>query len=173
MKKTIILGLLILTCGLSATFAQGDNCVHHVWVEDKDPKGTNIRDTPSIKGKIIDVIPKATDEDEPEVSIEVVSYSNGWLKMRWTETVNGNEKTKFGWISAKKVDFAIENKSGKRSVPLYSSASRKSKKIASVPDTAKFDIVGLSCFGFKISYQGKTGWIWEGDTCGNPLTTCS
>lgn len=172
MKKTIILGLLILTCALSPTFAQGDNCVHRVWVEDKDPKGTNIRDTPSIKGKIIDVIAPATDE-EAEGSLEVISYSNGWLKTRWTEIVNGKEKTKFGWISVKKVAFAIESKSGKRSVPLYSSASRKSKKIASVPDTAKFDIVGLSCFGFKISYNGKTGWIWEGDACGNPLTTCS
>lgn len=173
MKKAIILGLLVLTFSLSGAFAQDNNCVHYVWVEDKDPKGTNIRDIPSIKGKIIDVIPQVTEGDEPERTIEVFGYSNGWLKMRWTENVTGKENTKFGWISAKKVDFAIENKSGLRSVPLYSSDSRQSKKITSVPDTAQFDIVGLSCFGFKISYKGKTGWIWEGDTCGNPVTTCS
>lgn len=170
MKRLAILTLLIFIFDLSA-FAQNEKCVQRVWVEDKDPKGTNIRDAPSIKGKIIDVIPRATDE-EPEGSIDVVAYSNGWLKTVWTETVNGKDVRKFGWISAKKVGFSIEVKSG-GPAPLYSSPSRSSKKIASVPETASFTIVGIGCFGFKISYKGKTGWLWEGDTCGNPLTTCA
>lgn len=170
MKKVITTITILFIFGLTS-FAQNDKCVQRVWVEDKDPKGTNIRDIPSIKGKIIDVIPRATDED-PEGSIDVVVYSNGWLKTVWTETVNGKDVHKSGWISAKKVGFSIEVKSG-GPAPLYSSPSRKSKKIASVHETASFTIVGIGCFGFKISYKGKIGWLWQGDTCGNPLTTCA
>ena len=170
MKKILILAILISFLGLNI-FAQSGKCVQRVWIEDDDPKGTNIRDAPSIKGKIIDVIPRATDE-EPEGSIDVVAYSNGWLKTVWTETVKGKDVNKFGWISAKKVGFAIEVKSG-GPAPLYSSPSRSSKKIAAVSETASFTIIGIGCFGFKISYKGKIGWLWEGDTCGNPLTTCA
>lgn len=170
MKKILILAILISFLG-SNIFAQSGKCVQRVWIEDDDPKGTNIRNAPSIKGKIIDVIPPATD-DEPEGSIDVVAYSNGWLKTVWTETVKGKDVNKFGWIFAKKVGFAIEVKSG-GPASLYSSPSRSSKKIASVPETASFTIIGISCFGFKISYKGKIGWLWEGDTCGNPLTTCA
>lgn len=170
MRKIAIL-IILLSFFCLQTFAQSDKCVQRVWVEDKDPKGTNIRNTPSIKGKIIDVIPPATDE-EPEGFIDVVAYSNGWLKTVWTEVVNGKDVHKSGWISAKKVRFSIEIKSG-GPAPLYSSPSRSSKKIASVPETASFTIVGIGCFGFKISYKGKLGWLWQGDTCGNPLTTCA
>jgi hypothetical protein len=172
MKNAIILGFMILTFGLSILAQNDDKCVRTGWVEDTDPKGTNIRATPGLNGKIIAVVPHSADP-EHDVTVEIIGYSDGWLKIKAAENVEQTFSWKgTGWISAKKVIFAIENQSGARSAPFYALPKRSSKKIGSVPDTAKFVIVGFDCFGFKVSYKGKSGWLSGDDTCGSTVTTC-
>lgn len=173
MKKIFISVVVILSLGLPATFAQKvpDRCVQNAWVKDNDPSGTNVRSAPSINGKIVEVIAPA-DEDTGESTIEIVGFQNGWLKIRLFKTV-GDEVKDYGtgWISAKKVDFSVETNDNKPAT-LYAQPTRSSRKVGSIPIYADFTIAGYDCFGMKITYKGKTGWISRDDTCGNPLTTC-
>jgi len=170
MKKATILAILLFSFGLTA-FAQDVACVHSGWVTDKDPKGTNIRDTPSLKGKIIGNIPHAKDDGEQAI-LEIIGYSNGWLKIRLGESVDGATFFKgIGWISAKKVTATVETNNGKPA-SLYASPKKSSKKIGTIPSETLINIVGFDCFGFKVTYKGKTGWLSADDTCGNPVTTC-
>lgn len=170
MKNIFILIILFFAFGLTA-FAQDDKCVHYGWVEDKDPKGTNIRDSASLKGKIIGKIPHAKDDGEQAI-LEIIGYSNGWLKIRFAESVDGTTFFKgTGWISAKKVTSTVETNTNKPAI-LYSSPKKSSKKIGKIPSDTLINIVGFDCFGFKVSYKGKTGWLNAEDTCGNPVTTC-
>lgn len=171
MKKIAILKVLLFTF-CSAAFAQGDRCVHNGWVEDKDPKGTNVRDAPSLNGKIIGSIPHAKTDGE-QAMLEIIGYSNGWLKIRLAESVDG--VTFFngtGWISAKKVTVNVETNTAKPAT-LYTLPRRSSKKVGTVPSDTLLRIVGFDCFGFKVIYKGKAGWLSADDTCGNPVTTCA
>ena len=172
MKKAIIAALVILSAGFPATFAQvPERCVQRAWVKDDDPNGTNVRDQPSIKGKIVEVISPA-DEDTGESTVEIVGYQNGWLKIKRYSLFDDDVKESgSGWISAKKVDFSVETNDNKPAA-LYALPRRSSRKVGSIPIYADFLIVGYDCFGFKITYKGVTGWISSDDTCGNPLTTC-
>lgn len=152
-------------------FAQDDKCVHYGWVEDKDPKGTNVRDAPSLNGKIIGNIPHPNGIGE-EGMVEIIGYSNGWLKIRLSENADGKVFFKgIGWVSAKKVTAAVETNNNKPA-SLYSLPKKSSKKVGTIPSGTLINIVGLDCFGFKISYKGKTGWLAAGDYCGSPVTTC-
>ena len=170
MKKIIILTILLSFFCLKI-FAQSEHCFQFGWVEDKDPKGTNIRNAPSLSGKIIGNIPHAKDEGE-QAMLEIIGYSNGWLKIRLAESVDGKTFFKgIGWISDKKVTATVETNSSKPA-PLYSLPKKSSKKIGTISTEKLINIVGFDCFGFKISYKGKTGWLSADDTCGNPVTTC-
>ncbi|MCD9188490.1 MAG: hypothetical protein LUM44_18880 [Pyrinomonadaceae bacterium] len=184
MKKAIILGLFLLTVGANSIFGQADlvdeydrlvkkyKCVSEVWIEDKDPKGTNVRDAPSIKRKIVDVYERETD-DEPQGSVYILGYSNGWVKVLLKEggdTNPNNDKT--GWVSARLVTANVQTKTGKPAV-LYALPKRSGKKIGKIPSENLIKIVGFGCFGFKIEYKGIVGWISDEDVCGNPLTTCA
>ncbi|HQU86448.1 MAG TPA: SH3 domain-containing protein [Pyrinomonadaceae bacterium] len=186
MKKTIIFGFLVLTFCAQAVSAQRYfiddynaivkkyKCVLEGWIEDKDPKGTNVRNAPSIKGKIIDVLPfEDENSDEPQGSYYILGYSNGWVKILLPEVVNDEYKIdKTGWVSAKLITSNVQTKSGKPA-NLYSLPNRKSKKVGKIPSENLIKIVGFDCFGFKIEYKGIVGWISSEDVCGNPLTTCA
>lgn len=170
MKYLLFTAILLSFFGLSV-FAQADECVQYGWVEDKDPNGTNVRDAPGLKGKIIGNIPFAKQAGD-EGTVEIIGYSNGWLKIRLSENVDGVEYFKgIGWISAKKVTSNVETNTGKPAT-LYSLPKKKSKKVGTIPNDTAITIVGVDCFGFKISYKGKTGWLSAEDYCGNPVTTC-
>ncbi|MFN0141121.1 MAG: SH3 domain-containing protein [Pyrinomonadaceae bacterium] len=170
MKHIFALGILLCALCLPV-FAQGDSCFHAGWVTDRDPKGTNIRDTASLKGKVIGKIPKAATDGE-QAMLEIIGYSNGWLKIRLAESVDGTIFFKgIGWISAKQVTANVETNTGKPAA-LYSLPKRSSRKVGAIPSETPINIVGFDCFGFKIVYKGKTGWLSTDDACGNPVTTC-
>lgn len=170
MRHIFILATLLCAFCFPA-FAQEDSCVHTGWVTDKDPKGTNIRDTASSKGKAVGKIPKATTDGEQAI-LEIIGYSNGWLKIRLAESVDGTTFFKgTGWISAKKVTANIETNTGKPAA-LYALPKRSSKRVGTFPNDTLINIVGFDCFGFKVVYKDKTGWLAADDTCGNPVTTC-
>ncbi len=150
--------------------AQTTGCVQYGWVEDKDPNGTNVRDQPGLKGKVLSVLPFPKNEDET-VTVEITGYSNGWLKIRLAENGNGKLFEGTGWISAKMVRARVETNTS-TSATLYTLPKNTSKKAGTIPDQENITIVGVSCFGFKVTYNGKTGWLASDDFCGNPLTTC-
>lgn len=170
MKKLLMLSIYVAILGFAA-FAQDDKCVHNGWVEDKDPKGTNIRNEPSLKGKVIGNIPHAKDDGEQGM-LEIIGYKNGWLKIKFGESIDGTIFFKgIGWISAKKVTATVETNIGKPA-SLYFLPKKSSKKVGTIPSETLIKIIGFDCFGFKVSYKGKTGWLSAEDYCGNPVTTC-
>ncbi|HRH46353.1 MAG TPA: SH3 domain-containing protein [Pyrinomonadaceae bacterium] len=170
MKNIAILTILISFLGLN-TLAQNDKCVQGGWIEDKDPNGTNIRDKPGLDGKVIAVAPHSKDPEQ-DVMVDIIGYSNGWLKIKSAGNIEGTFGWEgIGWVSAQKVTTNVEHASGK-SAPLYALPKRSIKKIGWVPNYADIKIVGYDCFGLKVAYKGKTGWLYSDDICGNVVTTC-
>jgi len=134
-----------------------------------------IHATPNTLGKIIGEIPAVT-EDGEETIVEIIGYSNGWLKIQKATTLE--DKIIFqgiGWIVAKRVTANVQRPDGnsKKSVTLYAQPKLSSKKIGAIPSETLIKIVGYDRFGLKVIYKGKTGWLSVNNICGNPVTTCS
>jgi hypothetical protein len=144
---------------------------HGGWVQDKDKSGTNVRSASSPNAKIVKVFPFPK-EDGEQVIVNTIGYDSGWLKIRFAETVDGTQLLdRVAWISGKMVTASVETKNSKPAM-LYAAATRNSRKVGTIPNETLIAIVGFDCFGFKVSYKGKTGWLSSEDTCGNPVTTC-
>jgi hypothetical protein len=172
MKRTILfLMLCVLTGARVPALAQKGQCMHSGWVQDADKKGTNIRATPSLNAKIVKVFPFPK-EDGEQVIVNTIGYDGGWLKIRLAESVDGTQLLdRDAWISAKMVTASVETKNSKPAI-LYAAPTRNSRKVGTIPNDTLIAIAGFDCFGFKVSYKGKTGWLSSEDTCGNPVTTC-
>lgn len=172
MKRTILfLTLYTLVGSALPGWAQKVQCSLSGWVEDKNKSGTKIRATPSTKGKVVKVFPFPK-EDGEQAMLDIVGYSSGWLKVRYAETVDGSELLKnTAWISAKLITASVETNTGKPAT-LYATPSRKGRKVGTIPNETLITIVGFDCFGYKVAYKGRSGWLSREDTCGNPVTTC-
>lgn len=168
-----LLGLMLVSVASAQTVES--NCPLKAWVIDKDVNGLNVRDKPDIKGKIIDTLKYANDDDEI-VIVTINGYSNGWVNITDAQTVSGEEQfSGTGWVSAKMVTVRTQRLDGnnKKSVAIYARPTEKSKKAGTIPNEEYVEIVGFDCFGFKVKYKSKTGWLSTDDMCGNPVTTCS
>lgn len=167
MKKTSIFLMIFILC--ANVFAQKQRCSIDAWVQDDDPQGTNVRNAPNLKGKIIETFPSVAVTGE-DIDLTLIGYQNGWLKIE----LSGDKKNGFktGWISAKKVAVAIESGTLKPA-KLYAFPKRSSRRIGTIPnDASVFEIVGFDCFGLKIKYKDISGWLSKDELCGNPRTTC-
>ena len=178
MNKIIVVIFFVLTFGLSGIFAQkvDEKCAMDGWVINKKiGKDFSVRDNPSPSGKIIGNIPLVT-EDEEETIVKIIGYSNGWLKIQKAHSID--DKVIFqgiGWISAKRVTAVVQRPDGnsKKTAPLYSQPKSSSKKVGTIRSDELIDIIGFDCFGLKVIYKGKKGWLSRNNICGNPVTTCS
>lgn len=105
--------------------------------------------------------------------LDVVGYSPGWLRISHAETVSGaNLFDGDGWIPASRVRTNVQTRTN-RAATLYASASKSSKRVGQIPTESFVEIVGFSCFGFKVKYKNRIGWLPNQNSCGNPVTTCS
>ncbi len=166
----------VLLCALAViVFPQAGNCGFEASIEHGDVNGLNVRSGPGVASKIIGNLKFDKGEDGEIVTVSVVGYSNGWVKILSAATVDG--ETLFsgeGWITAKAVVFRTERPDGnsKKTVALYSRASKSSRVAVRIPSEANVRIVGFSCFGPKVTRNGRSGWLSTEDLCGNPVTTC-
>lgn len=168
-----IIGLIAVT-NISAQTVESD-CSFSAWVTDKDVNGLNVRDKAGVDGKIIGKLKFAKDDDNI-VIVNIIGYSNGWVKINRAETVGGEEQfSDIGWVSAKMVAVRTEQHNGSSDKPLslYAKPKTSGKKIGTIPNEEDVEIVGFDCFGFKVKHKNKTGWLSADDMCGNPVTTCS
>jgi hypothetical protein len=172
MKRTILFfALFAFAAAGTPVWAQQRQCTLSGWVEDKDKNGTNVRETPSVKGRIVTTFPFPVDEDH-QVIVEVTGFSAGWLKIRSAETIDGTQMLEHpAWISAKKVTATVGTNTTRPAV-LYAGPSKKARRVGTIPDQTLISIAGFDCFGYKVTYKGKTGWLSSEDTCGSPVTTC-
>src|ERR1043165_4070622 len=103
MKKTLfLLALMILVVGGQKVYAQAEesSCSVEAWVTDRDPNGLNVRDKPGAAGKVLTTL-KAGDGGDA-IIVNVVGYSNGWVKISGARKVSGSEVfSDIGWVSAK------------------------------------------------------------------------
>ena len=170
--------LFVITFSGTVIFAQNasDKCAIKGWVEDKGVnKDIFIHSGPSTTSKNIGEI-KAVTEDGDETIVEITGYKNGWLKIRKAESIEGDVVFEGeGWIPASRVTANVQRPDGnsKKAVTLYSGPALSSKKSGTIPSETLVTIVGYNCFGLKVKYKGKTGWLPKGYMCGNPVTTCS
>ena len=168
--KTLFLIVMLLICGVQLIWAQ-DNCQIGAYIIDKDTKGLNVRDKPSVNGKSIGKL-KYSKDDDNLVMVTIIGYSNGWVKISEAETVSGESQfSGVGWVSAKMVSTTTERADGKP-IKLYAKPNTKSKTVGTMPNDIQVKIVGFDCFGLKVTYKKITGWIPKDDLCGNPVTTC-
>lgn len=175
--KIILIAVLIGGFGLAANAQTVDEkCAIQAWIgEGKFNKYIFIHATPSPSSKVVGEIPDMGDE-EVEPTVEIIGYSNGWLKIR--KAYNSEFETVFegtGWIPAERVTTRAQRLDGnlKKGVTLYAKPSSSSKKLGTVPNEKYVKIIGFDCFGLKVKYKNKTGWVRSDQLCGNPVTTCS
>ena len=179
MKIYLFVILAAIALGCSTIFAQGDSskCAIKAWVDDEREliKDIFVHESPSTTSKNIGEIP-FVNEEGLEAIVEIVGYKNGWLQIRKATTLE--DKVIFqglGWIQGGRVTANVQRPDGneRKTAPLYSLHDPKSKKIGTIPSETLVKIVGFDCFGFKVKYKGKTGWLPKNYICGNPVTTCS
>ena len=176
MKIFILTIALTFIFGGHAAYAQTDatDCPIGAWVSSKDPKGLNVRVTPS--GKVIGKIPYDQDNDDEIAMIEIVDYSKGWVRIAGAKTVSGVVLFQGrGWISAKMVTVRTQRPDGNslKPVTLYSQPVKNARIVGKIPSDVNLQIVGYDCSFLKVAYRGKVGWLSTMDICGNPVTTCS
>ncbi|HRH46354.1 MAG TPA: SH3 domain-containing protein [Pyrinomonadaceae bacterium] len=186
MKKIISIIPVIIVLGLSIVSAQKavEKCMIRGWVQDKElRKSIHIYKVPSwiYAGTHNDPFNGYLDNSlEPgeEKPVEIIGFksvpSDGqWIELRKATDING--KVLFdgdGWIEAERVTAKVWSSDGKAAV-LYSLPKLSGKKIGTIPNNTFLTITGFDCFGLKVKYKGKTGWLSRNNICGNPFTFCS
>jgi len=178
MRKTIfLLVLFILTIGGQKISAQTEesSCSIEAWVTDKDPKGLNVRSQPNATSKILGTLKITGNDNDEEITVNVIGYSNGWVKISGATKISGDEVfSGLGWVSAKMVATGTKgDKNYDDPVQLYAAAKTSSKKTGTIPSESSVRIAGFSCGWIKVELNGKSGWIRTLNICGNPVTTCS
>ena len=139
-------------------------CSIYAYVIDTDANGLNVR---SGAGKTFKTLGKLA-FDEDGTTLEIKGATGSWLLIEGAETLGGGETfSGKGWVFASMLGISTRMKS-----KLYSSASLKSKTLATIPTEEELTIVGCSGDWVKVKYKTKQGWLAPGSQCGSPVTTC-
>lgn len=186
MKKIISIIIAIVVLGVSIVFAQktSEKCMIRGWVQDKElRKSISLYKVPDSmyvathNDGIVGAIDNSTEQGE-EKPIEIIGFKSvprdgQWVELRKATDLNGNILFEGdGWIEAERVTARVWSSDGKAAV-LYSLPKLSSKKIGTIPNKTLLSIIGFDCFGLKVKYKGKIGWLSRNNICGNPFTLCS
>lgn len=165
-------------------------CSLHLYSNDADAKGTNIRAAPSVNAPIIGTLPGKRAEADTKIGPEfqVLGAKGGWLLIRnahWAAYVH-EEELLFpgpGWIAAKFVGFEIEHGwlydtpqgHGQRILKLSSLDQADSESHWGPEDVRVERVYGCSGSFLEVDIetpngQKKRGWVTG--VCGNQVTTC-
>lgn len=171
-KVLYFIGIIsVLLVFVSFSFAQksGEKCVIKAWIEDSEiPKiDDDVRSQPKFESKSLLEIP-FVQESGDEVALELIGYSKNYLKIK--SAVNAKNNINFqgtGWILARRVAVVVKTANGE-SAELYALPKTASKKVGKIPNGTRLDVAiyGFDCFGLRVEYDGKTGWLSKKDICG-------
>jgi hypothetical protein len=174
LKRSVLLILALAACALPVVAqTEEPSCSIQAWVKDRDPNGLNVRDKPAVTGKIVAKL--KVDAESEEILVNVIGYSNGWLKISGAEKLAGGSVFDgIGWVSAKMIETGTKGSPNYDSpAPIYAVANTSSKKAGTIPSEALIQIDGFKCGWIKALYKGKTGWLRVRNICGSPVTTCN
>lgn len=187
MKSTkFIVFIILLSFASFSAVAQSVNekCAIRGWVQDKElRKDISIYKVPDLKiaGTTNDPfnghLNNSTEPGEQK-PVEITGFKSvpgewQWIKIRMATDLSG--KILFqgnGWIPSERVTAKVQSPAGK-AVALYSQPRKSSKKVGTIPDKTLLTIIGFDCFGLKVKYRKKTGWLAAENICGDPVNTCS
>lgn len=179
MNKIIVIILCVLTFGLSGIFAQkvDKTCAINGWIGDPEiPKiDMSIRSKPNFSSKSLLEI-HFVSEHEEIIKLEMIGYSNDYIKIRKATNMNGEVVFKgIGWVYYGRVEIGIlrSDRNLEKQITLYAAPNSASKKVVSIPNYYKdYIITGFSCWGLKLNAENKTGWIPRKSLCETPEEPC-
>jgi len=177
-------------------------CELNAYTIDEDPKGINIRGTPSNQGRVVGVIRVKKDDD---VQVDIVAESNGWFRIKAYEHFAVTRNVKIdGWLHGSRLGSGLMiMQAGKASERLLEEPSERSKTLLLLTwdpgeDAAKQELsaelpggkrekidyakikhaataILLACTNgyVKIRVHRYEGWVPANRLCGNPVTTCN
>jgi hypothetical protein len=180
---------LAAAAGPAVDTAGASRCAIRGYLNDPDPKGTNVRAAPRATAPVIGRLPpraKMKDEDEiVGVEFEIIGSKDGWLLVR---NPDRGEFKGPGWVSGRLVSFTIG------SPKLLVAPADDAKVVASLQHAGDSGI-GPDSFEVKqvhgcqghyaevtvvlapsveappgLSKKPMRGWV--GKVCSNQLTTC-
>jgi hypothetical protein len=164
--------------------AGATECKVRGWVQDSDPKGTNVRSAPSGNAPIIGhlaPLTRITKDESTGVEFDIVGSKDGWLLIR--EGSDGgltfdkaHEADGRGWISARLVSTQL------RAPAFRSAPHRDAPEIARMTgdDWGPYSVAIVAVHGCQGRYidvtatpvGGKPVRGWSFAPCSLQLTTC-
>ncbi|HEY5337655.1 MAG TPA: hypothetical protein VIJ85_05600 [Rhizomicrobium sp.] len=191
MKKIALALVLVIFPVAAHAEAAIAKCDLEGYVDDPDPKGTNLRGGPSATAPVIGHLPPQHADADAQTDIgaefTIVGSKDGWLEIEDATDGPFNQNPTFhfkgpAWISGALVSFTIGSNK------MYSAPSYKSAVVTQLsgddadgawgPDSFTVKRV-YGCSGHFADISGVTptkikktfrGWI--GRTCSNQVTTC-
>jgi hypothetical protein len=183
MNKLITIIFMIFTFGLSGAFAQKTEtkCMIRGWVQDKEPrKSISLYKVPdpmyvaTHNDGIVGAIDNSTEQGE-EKPVEIIGFNTYPEKLiRIRKATDLSNKILFegdGWIEAERITARAWSSDGK-ALTLYSKPRLSSSKIGTIPNKTFLKIIGFDCFGLKVNYKGKSGWLSAKQICSDPRGGC-
>lgn len=134
-------------------------CSVSAYLDDPDPNGTNIRETP--KGKITGQL--HYDADCDCLTVSFTGSKDGWMRL-----------SEGGWVHGKLFSVSTRNYAPGEKVYLQADPTEESVVVAEFDIERSFKVVG--CCGSWLQVEddsGKIGWLTGEMICANPLTNCS
>lgn len=172
------------------TLAASNICDFHAYSDGSDPAGTNVRSGPGTSHDIVGVLKAVHDASDYDWSPEfdVTKFDNGWFQIGDASIGDFGDIpphevfTGPGWVSAKLVDFVIEDPLLRDGPSLEAAIVLDMHSLYDEANEWNLDEVRVqtvhACDGGFLdvtvtnpSGQTKRGWVT--DLCGNQATTCS
>lgn len=157
-----------LTKNISQQLLPGNQCLAKAYVIDDGGKGLNIRQKPSLSGKILGRIPKYTE-------VNVLGMQGEWILTSVVDPIA--QKVDFsqkGWVYSSLL--GVSSKGYNRSaVSLYSQPSFRSKVVGKIPSSTEANILGCSGKWLRVGSKQKhyQGWLEPNQQCAAAYTSCS
>ncbi len=142
-------------------------CQISAYVIDKDPKGVNVRSSPSNDAKIIGNLPTNT----LAVIVTITASQGEWVQL---SKAQGAEKIEFqgnGWVYAPLLGTSTRGYATKN-VSVYPNANTQSAAIGRIPSQRGTKLLSCDRDWASVEYEGLKGWIEPQSQCANSLTTC-
>ncbi len=180
----VLCGSLLLMSAVGATSpgAQGSAaagvvpCNVVAYMNDPDPRGTNVRSGP---GSTFGVVGNLPSQNVEGVVVNISGSKGDWLRIVRAVEVGGaeEERTLFageGWVYGPLlgVDGVGWLEGG---TPLYREPVKSGRVLIKIPADGGGPTTIRGCKGrwMYIEHRKVKGWAAPGTLCSNPLTTCS
>ena len=144
--RVMVCALLGVTAAMPAWAQAEQKCELYVHVVDRDPKGVNVRATPSNTGKIVGVLKFENADDE--IAVDIAAESSGWFRLKSAENLGASKSGAVsGWVHGSRLGTGLKIMDGpKASERLLEEPSERSKT--------------LLLFSWDPGVDGKGAGLW-------------